>query len=85
MHYRRILPKAGVHKFSKNLQVQPGNSRHQKGDMKQVPYWGPTTLGATVQNVVTGRPGAQDLRTPLLRYVIVKYKDIYSWNLMLKL
>jgi hypothetical protein len=32
-----------VHKFSK-IQEPPQNSRCQKGDMKQVPYWGSTDI-----------------------------------------
>jgi hypothetical protein len=34
--------------------------------VKQVPYWGLKILGASVQNVVTRRPGDQDLCTPEL-------------------
>jgi hypothetical protein len=34
---------AGAHKFPK-IYKPPKNSRHLKGDIKQIPYWGPTNI-----------------------------------------
>jgi len=45
LHYRLFLEliKAGVQKIP-NIWMPPQNSGHQKDDMKQVPYWGPTNI-----------------------------------------
>jgi len=41
-----------VHKFSKNLNRNLKNSRHQTGDIKQVHTEDPQILGTTEQNLV---------------------------------
>jgi len=38
----QAMPRA--HKFSKKISKSRQNSRWQKGDMKQVPYCGPTNI-----------------------------------------
>jgi len=51
--------KLKVHKFL-NIKKPPRNFRGLKGDMKQITYWGPKMLGATVRALVamaTSFPG----------------------------
>jgi len=42
----------GLHKFSK-VYEPPQNSRHQNGDMQQVPYREPTSIGCHITKLVT--------------------------------
>jgi hypothetical protein len=44
--------KAGMHKFSKNLEGPPQNSRCQKGNMSKFHIVDSQILGATIQNLV---------------------------------
>jgi hypothetical protein len=72
----------------KKIQEPSQNSRRQKCDIEHVPYWGPTKLGATAQNVnaiATWPPGLvhswcrvfvkqQSTNTLLLRYAKFLYR-----------
>jgi len=53
-------------KISQNVLEWPQNSGCQKGDMMQVPYWGPNILGATVQNLVSCVDLVSSICAPLI-------------------
>jgi len=65
----------------RNIQEKPRNSRPQKGDMQQIPYWGPTNIRRYCTKMYyPGRFGPRDLcSSPINKLYFYLFLKYFYW------